>query len=95
MLKRLNDDAKLFRTEISHTSIVDLTTGTPDTVHCMFGTEWTLDLHLDESGTEVVGLLLEPVRMEYRLRIVDHNLVEEYTAFGKTVTMTNVPVERK
>lgn len=85
----------LFRTEITHTSIIDLTKGTPDKINTLFGKVWTIDLHLDESGTEVVGAALAPVELKIRWRIVDFNLVEEYTVSGKTFTTTSVAVEGK
>ena len=69
--------------------------GTPDKWVDLFGKEWTIDLYLEENGTEVVGMALKPVEMGYRRRIVDHNLVEEYTALGKTITTISVPAERK
>ena len=96
MLVELNLDAKLFRTEMSHTSIIDLTKGTPNKIlGKILGKEWIIDLYLDESGQEIVGSALEPVPFSIRWRIVDHNLVEKFTIAGKTVTTISVPAERK
>lgn len=80
---------------MSHTSIIDLTKGTSNKILDIFGKEWIIDLFLDESGKEIVGSALEPVPFNIRWRIVDHNLVEEFTIAGKTVTTISVPAERK